>query len=88
MNILCQVLWLGLSEVQVTWKLESKIPQAVIREFETDQKVETIQTTTSSYGLESSKLVTTASIVGAPMTKMARVEENRVVLPQIQGILA
>ena len=73
------MLWLGKSEVQVTWEPESKIPREIIEEFEKGLKVETIQNNISSYGLESSTVVTSASAVVSP-TKKARLEETRVVL--------
>lgn len=41
--------------------------------------------TTSSYGLETSKLVTTASVGGAPLKKEAQIEENRMVLERNTG---
>ena len=73
------MLWLGKSEVQVTWEPVSKIPQAIIKEFENGLEVETIENTNSSYGLESSTLITSASAIVSP-AKKARVEETRVVL--------
>ena len=70
------MLWLGRSEVHVFWESESKIPQPVIREFESGQMMETIQLQLAhNYGLESSKIVPTASTTGAHLTEGTNTRE-------------
>lgn len=79
------MLWLGRSEVHVSWEPESSLPQSVVREFETGQKMQTVTNTADSYGLVSCTLVPLASSVGSPITKKARTEEQRVIIDENTG---
>ena len=51
------MLWLGRSDVQVTWEPSSSLPAAAIREFEEGIRSEAVEERTSQYGLETTTIV-------------------------------
>ena len=52
-----QVLWLGKSNLEVTWEPESSLPIAVVQEFENKISSEAYEQTASQYGYESSTIM-------------------------------
>ena len=56
-NFEFQVLWLGKTDVHVTWEPESSLPQAAIDEFVAGAKCETVQQRSNRYGQEACTLL-------------------------------
>lgn len=57
-----QVLWLGLSECDVTWEPSGKVPPALIADFEKGNSREVTAETSTSYGKKNTVLVSDTSL--------------------------
>lgn len=65
--------------MHISWEPESSLPESVVREFESGHKVETVQTTTSSYGQQRTTLVPSAvSDDSLPSSKKARLDGENI----------
>lgn len=62
--------------MHVTWEPEGRLPPAIVQEFETGQKVDTVQNTALLYGTLNTTLVSSATVDMSPPTKKARTESG------------
>ena len=76
-------MWLGKSNVEVTWEPESSLPQEIIKEFENNLTNEVSEEKMSRYGYDCNTLVVESKMDTIQSNKKPKIE--RPVIQESEG---